>query len=174
MPFALVAWLVFGFVALVVLHELTHVMIAHWHGHRTVCVAINVVGVAVVFEDSPRIRYWASQVVLPAIVTWITCYVWLYVFLTYPSNLQSRLPHPNVLDFLMPLVTLLTVLTSGGDVLSALREMHKPVWGEDRVHRDFQVLRKIPNLIVFTRHGRERWHAVWTEGSGGRATSTAT
>ena len=71
MPPELVAWLVLGFLALVVLHELTHVLIARFHGHPTVCVAINPIGVAVVFEDSPRARYWLLQVILPAIVSWV-------------------------------------------------------------------------------------------------------
>ena len=66
MPAELIVWLVLGFVALVALHEMTHVLIARFHGHPTVCVAINPVGVAVVFEDSPRARYWLAQVILPA------------------------------------------------------------------------------------------------------------
>src|SRR5919202_370859 len=82
MPPELVAWLVLGFLALVALHELTHVLIARLHGHPTVCVAINPVGVAVVFEDSPRARYWLLQVILPAIVSWAICYVWLYGLFT--------------------------------------------------------------------------------------------
>lgn len=163
MPPELVAWLVVGFVALVALHELTHIAIARCHGHPTVCVAINPIGVAVVFEDTPRTRYWLSQVVLPAIVTWAVCYVWLYVLFTYPSQLQARLPVEQALRVLPAFVTLLTVLTSGGDLFSALVEIRKPVWGDDRIHRDFEVLRKLPNLILFTAHGRQRWQTVWTE-----------
>src|SRR5438094_968235 len=91
MSSALIVWLVFGFVALVLLHELTHVLIARFHGHPTVCVAINPIGVAVVFEDSPRARYWLLQVILPAIVSWAVCYVWLYGLFTYPAPFQARI-----------------------------------------------------------------------------------
>src|SRR5256885_1342685 len=57
----LLAWTVLGLVGVVVSHELTHVLIAHAHGHRTVCVAVNPIGVAVVFEDTPCPRYLAWQ-----------------------------------------------------------------------------------------------------------------
>jgi hypothetical protein len=66
-------------------------------------------------------------------------------------------------------VTLLTILTSGGDLFSAIVEMRKPIWGDDRIHRDFEVLRKVPNLVLFTAHGRERWQTVWTESKAKRA-----
>ena len=163
MPPELIAWLLIGFAVLVGLHELTHVVIARCHGHPTVCIAINPIGVAVVFEDTPRARYWLSQVVLPAVVSWAVCYVWLYVLFTYPSQLQVRMPVEQALAALPAFVTLLTILTSGGDLFSAIIEMRTPIWGDERIHRDFEVLRKVPNLVLFTAHGRERWQAVWTE-----------
>ena len=171
MPPELIAWLVIGFVALAGLHELTHVLIARWHGHPTVCVAINVVGVAVVFEDTPRVRYWISQVILPAIVTWVICYIWLFGAIVYPSALQAQITVEDPLRFLPALVTLLTVLTSAGDLVSAILEIRKPVWGDDRVLRDFRVLKKIPNLIMFTSHGRRRWQATWAGIKANAATS---
>ncbi len=161
MPAELVVWLVLGFLAVVVFHELTHVLIAHSHGHPMVCVAVNVIGVAVVFEDSPRTRYWLSQVTLPAVVTWLVSYAWLYVLVTYPSPLSARLPFEDPASGLPLFVTALTVLTSGGDILSAIKEIRRPLWGEERIHRDFAVLRRIPNLMMFTAHGRARWQAVW-------------
>jgi len=163
LPVELLVWLVLGFVALAALHELTHVLIARWHGHPTVCVAINPVGVAVVFEDTPRIPYWAFQVILPALVTWVVCYIWLYVSLVYPSGLQTWLAIHNRLDYLPAVVTLLTIVTSGGDIVSAIMEVTRPVWGDDRIRRDFRVLKRVPTLVVFTQHGRQRWQAVWAE-----------
>src|SRR5215207_8330650 len=146
MPPELVAWLVLGFLALVALHELTHVLIAKAHGHPTVCVAINLVGVAVVFEDSPRARYWLLQVILPAIVSWAICYGWLYVLFAWFAPTQFRVDLDLVLANLPLIVTLLTLLTSGGDIISGFVEVRKPVYGEDRIHRDFAVLKKMPAL----------------------------
>ena len=174
MPPELLAWLLVGFVALVALHEYTHVLIARWHGHQTVCVAINPVGVAVVFEDTPRARYWLTQVILPAIVTWVICYGWLYVLLTYPSALQARVAMEDALGYLPAFVTLLTVLTSGGDLFSAITEVRNPVWGDDRIVRGFDILRKIPSWVLFTAHGRQRWQAVWLEHKLKRAPAPAT
>jgi hypothetical protein len=173
MPPELVAWLVLGFLALVALHELTHVLIAKAHGHPTVCVAINPVGVAVVFEDSPRARYWLLQVILPSIVSWIICYVWLYGLFTYPAPFQARINQADVLAQLPWVVTLLTVLTSGGDILSGYVEVRKPVHGHARIHRDFAVLRKMPNLVLFTKHGRTHWRETWLAGKA-TAVKTAT
>src|SRR5215216_4312486 len=115
MTLELVAWLVLGFLALVALHELTHVLIAKCHGHPTVCIAINPIGVAVVFEDSPRARYWLLQVILPAIVSWAVCYVWLYGLFTYPAPYTAKINVADIVAQLPWIVTLLTVLTSGGD-----------------------------------------------------------
>jgi hypothetical protein len=176
MPPELVAWLVLGFLALVALHELTHVLIARFHGHPTICVAINPIGVAVVFEDSPRARYWLAQVILPAIVSWLICYVWLYGLFTYPAPFQVRINQAEVLHQLPWVVTLLTLLTSGGDILSGFFEVRKPVHGHDRIHRDFAVLRKMPALVLFTAHGRKHWRDIWIAGkasAGASATSAA-
>jgi hypothetical protein len=161
MPIELVAWLVLGFLALVALHEMTHVLIARFHGHPTVCVAINPIGVAVVFEDSPRARYWLLQVILPAIVSWVVCYVWLYGLFTYPASYTARINIDEILAQLPWIVTLLTVLTSGGDILSGYVEVAKPVHGHARIHRDFAVLRKMPALVLFTAHGRKHWQDTW-------------
>jgi hypothetical protein len=164
MTLELVAWMVLGFLALVALHELTHVLIARFHGHPTVCVAINPIGVAVVFEDSPRARYWLLQVILPAIVTWAVCYVWLYGLFTYPASYNAGVDIEMILGQLPWVATLFTVLTSGGDVLSGYVDLANPVHGPARVHRGFAVLRKAPALVLFTAHGRKHWHAVWMDG----------
>jgi hypothetical protein len=161
MSSALILWLVFGFVALVVLHELTHVIIARLHGHPTVCVAINPIGVAVVFEDSPRARYWLLQVILPAVVSWVICYAWLYVLFAGFAPMQVRVDLDTLLANLPIIVTLLTILTSGGDIISGYVEVRKPVYGKDRIHRDFAVLQRMPALVLFTNHGKLHWQDVW-------------
>ncbi len=58
MPTELFAWMILGLLAVVALHEMTHVFIARAHGHPTVCVAVNAVGVAVVFDDTSSRGYW--------------------------------------------------------------------------------------------------------------------
>ena len=163
MPAELVLWLVFGFLALVVLHEATHVVIAKVFGHPLVCLAVNPVGVCVVFEDSPRARYWLAQVILPAVVSWIVCYIWLYGFFTYPAPFQARINMQQAIEALPAIVTLLTLLTSGGDFFSGWVELRRPLWGEARIVRDFQVLKKIKSIVFFTAHGRAKWQAAWLE-----------
>lgn len=169
MPVEVVVWLAVGFVALIGLHELTHVLVARWHGHPTVCVAFSPLSVAVVFEDSPRPRYWLAQVILPAAVSWAVSYAWLASGLAMFSALQARPMVDDPMAFLPILVTLLTLLTSGGDLATAVVEVRKPLWGEARVHRDFQVLRKIPGVVLFTSFGRERWQAAWETLKAGHA-----
>ena len=150
---------------------MTHVLIAKCHGHPTICVAINPIGVAVVFEDSPRARYWLLQVILPAIVSWIVCYVWLYGLFTYPAPYTAKIDINQILSQLPWIVTLLTVLTSGGDILSGYVEVTKPVHGHARIHRDFNVLKKMPALVLFTAHGRKHWHETWLAAKAGTLTT---
>ena len=164
MTFDLVVWLVLGFLALVALHELTHVLIATCHGHPTVCIAINPVGVAVVFEDAPRVRYWMLQVILPALVSWAVCYAWLYGLFTYPSTYNASIDIDAIVAQLPWIVTLITILTSGGDILSGYVDVTNPVHGPDRVHRGFAVLRKTPSIVLFTAHGRTHWRESWLTG----------
>ena len=173
MPRELVLWLVAGFVALVVLHEATHWVIAKVHGHPLVCVAVNPVGVCVVFEDEPRVRYWLLQVVMPAVVSWVVCYVWLYGVFTFPAPYQAKFDVQRAIDSLPLIVTLLTLLTSGGDILSGWVEVRKPVWGDARIVRDFQVLKKIPSVVLFTAHGRRKWRAAWIAEKTGTAAAVA-
>src|SRR2546430_875636 len=141
MPAGLLAWMILGLLAIVALHEMTHVFIARAHGHRTVCVALNPVGVAVVFEDTPSRSYWIWQVALPMAVTALVSYVWLLVMVTYPSQLQPSMLARGVADSLPFLAVILAVLTSGGDILGLILELRRPLWGEDRILRDLRVLR---------------------------------
>jgi hypothetical protein len=101
------------------------------------------------------------QVILPAIVSWVICYGWLYVLFGVMAPPQIRFDLDLIVANLPIIVTLLTLLTSGGDILSGFVEVRKPVWGEDRIHRDFAVLKKMPALVLFTAHGRMRWRDVW-------------
>src|SRR5919202_1731177 len=100
MPTELVVWMVAGLLAVVVCHEMTHVLIARLHGHRTVCIAVNPVGVAVVFEDTPSRRYWIWQVILPMLVTAVLSYAWFFILLTYPSQLQPMFAARGVVETL--------------------------------------------------------------------------
>lgn len=163
MPTELFAWMVLGLLAVVALHEMTHVLIARAHGHPTVCVAVNPIGVAVVFEDTPSRSYWTWQVVLPMIVTAVVSYVWLFVLVSYPSPMQANLAARGVLDSLPGIVLIMAVLTSGGDIFGLLMETRRPVWGEDRILRDLRILRKVPSLVRFTEYGRVRWGASWDD-----------
>jgi hypothetical protein len=163
MPLELFAWTVLGLLAVIVCHEMTHVFIARAHGHDMVCFAVNPVGVAVVFEDTPSRRYWTLQVLLPMLVTAALSYVWLFTLISYPSPLQSSFAARGVLESLPAVVVLMAVLTSGGDILGFFMESRKPVHGDQRVLRDLRILRKMPSLVRFTAYGRARWEPAWLE-----------
>ena len=163
MPAELVAWMVLGLLAVVALHELTHVLIARAHGHRTVCVAVNPVGVAVVFEDTPSHAYWIWQVALPMTVTAIVGYLWLLVMVTYRSQVQPSMAARGVADSLPLIAVIMAILTSGGDILGLVLEVRRPVWGEERILRDLRILRKLPAMVRFTEYGRARWQPTWAQ-----------
>ncbi len=163
MPVELVAWMIFGLLAVVVCHEMTHVVIARAHGHEMVCCAVNPVGVAVVFEDTPSRRYWALQVILPMIVTAILSYVWLYILVSYPSEMQPSFATRGVLESLPLIVVIMAALTSGGDIFGLVMESRRPLFGDDRILRDLRILRKIPSMVRFTDYGRRRWEGVWLD-----------
>ncbi|MBI4494063.1 MAG: hypothetical protein HY690_14845 [Chloroflexi bacterium] len=154
-------WLALGLVAIIAAHELTHVAIARAYGHRLVCVAFNVIGVAVVFEDTPQPRYWLLQVALPALTTWCLSTAWLFGLFGF-FGLSLALPLPPQPGSLLLVVTVLSVLTSGGDLAAFVIERRHPLWGDDRVLRDLRLLRKLPTLVLFTHHGR-RWKPTWQQ-----------
>ena len=66
--------------------------------------AVNPIGVAVIFEDTPSPRYWAWQVMLPMLVTAICSYGWLYGLVTFPAELQGTDASQAVLAALPGLV----------------------------------------------------------------------
>ena len=107
-------------------------------------------------------------------MSWVVCYVWLYGLFTYPASLQARINQAERAGQLPWIVTLLTLLTSGGDIISGYVEVAKPVHGHARIHRDFGVLRKMPALVLFTAHGRKHWRETWLAGKSGAALPDAT
>ena len=161
MPLELVAWLSLGFLSIVILHELTHVLVARLHGHRLVCVAVNPIGAAVVIEDRPTQRYALCQVVLPMLVTAALTYPWLYVLLAHFPPVSSAADLQSQVDRLPWLTLGLAALTSGGDIVGSLLSARRPLVGRERVLRDLRFLRRVPGLVRFTSYGRDHWHADW-------------
>ena len=159
----LVAWLVAGFLAIVVCHELTHILIARSHGHRLVCVALNPLGAAVVIEDRPTARYWGLQVLLPLLVTAATGYVWLLGLVSLP--LGAAFPNlPADVHAVLPWqALLLAALTSSGDALGWLLERRNPRPCEERVARDLRLLRRLPSYVRFTAYGQLQWGPTWEQ-----------
>lgn len=161
MPADLLLLTVLGLLAVVVCHELTHVLIAKAHGHQTVCIAVNPIGVAVVFEDTPSPRYWGLQVLLPLAVTAVISYLWLYALASAMAVVRPGFGAAEVIESLPLVVSMMAVLTSGGDILGFIMESRRPVWGEDRIVRDLRILRRLPSLVYFTAYGRDRWSDSW-------------
>jgi hypothetical protein len=148
-----VAELVLLVLAIVVFHELAHILVARAYGYRTVCVAVSPLAVGIVFLDQPIRRYWTLQVVVPMVVTAAVTYVGL-VSLPITSTLaQSALPA----GWHWPLMfaTGLALLTSSGDMLSMLFESRRPLWGRDRIARDVRLLKRVGGMIRFTEFGSQ-------------------
>src|SRR4051794_27125152 len=124
-PLGTLALVVAGLIAIVVLHELSHVWIARRFGHPLVCVAINAVGVGVVFEDKPSRRYWALQVFLPMVVTAASCYA-LMQALAALAVFDTRSASGAISTETLMVAALATAfLTSLGDVLGVLLELRR-------------------------------------------------
>jgi hypothetical protein len=97
------------------------------------------------------------------LVTAAVSYIWLFVLVTYPSQLQPTFATRGVVASLPAAVVLLAVLTSGGDIFGLLLELRRPVWGEDRILRDLRLLRRIPSVVRFTEYGRDRWESTYRQ-----------
>jgi hypothetical protein len=156
-----VAWLLIGPPALVALHEAAHFAIARLHGHRVVCVAVNPIGIAVLFEDAPRVGYRLAQAVVPALVTWAAAYAWLAGTFAALASYTPLVPLDEVLARLPWTASLFTLLTSGADLAGACLDLARPVRGPARVERGLASLRAVPSLVLFTPYGRRRWQGAW-------------
>jgi hypothetical protein len=149
-----------GVVVIATAHELVHVVIARRHGYPVICVAINPIGVMLIFEDAPVPRYWLLQFTLPLLVTWALGYLWLLLLMALlgvPEQLALLAGRPDVTALATGVVAL---ATSGGDLVAFVMELRKPLWGDERVLRDFRILRKLPALVHFLAAGR-RWQPTW-------------
>lgn len=154
-------WLVLGLLGVVLAHELTHLAIARAHGYRLLGIGLNPIGVAVVFEDSPDRRYWLLQLALPAATTWLLSLVWTLGLFGYLGPQIAVVPFAPQ-GAVVAGVTVLVLLTSGGDVAACVSELRRPLRGEARVARDLRLLRKLPTLVYFTEYGR-RWKPLWDQ-----------
>jgi hypothetical protein len=148
-----VAELVLLVLAIVVFHEVAHILVARAYGYRTVCLAISPLAVGIVFLDQPIRRYWALQVAVPMVVTALVTYVGLLLLPITTAVLQSALPS----GWQWPLVfaVSLAMLTSSGDMASMLLESRRPLWGKDRILRDIRLLKRVGGFIRFTDFGRQ-------------------
>lgn len=149
-----------GVVVLIVLaHELTHLWVARLHGQRLICVSINPIGVAVVFEGEASHCHAVWQVVAPLLVTLAATVAWLW--LAPSGTLGSDGTGHQLSEQAVRLAALLAVLTSGGDIVGSCLEAARPLCGADRVERDLRFLRRLPGLTRFTGYGRARWESFW-------------
>jgi hypothetical protein len=148
-----VAELVLLVVAIVIFHELAHIVVARAYGYRTVCLGISPLAVGIVFLDQPIRRYWALQVAVPMVVTAMVTYAGLVLLPITTAVIHSALPS----GWQWPLVFAVTLamLTSSGDMASMLLESRRPLWGKDRILRDIRLLRRIGGVIRFTDFGRQ-------------------
>jgi len=157
----LAAWVLLGLLALVAAHEAAHVAIARCHGHPTICVAVNPIGVAVLFEDGPGVAYRLLQVLVPALVSWGVGYLWLWGLFASAAVRAAGLEVDEAVARLPWTATLLTVLTSLGDAVGGCLDLARPVSGRCRAERGLLELRRLPALVLFTAYGRAHWRPTW-------------
>ncbi len=147
-----VVLLFFFVVAVLVLHELAHVLVARAYGYRAICLGLSPLAVGIVFLDEPRQRYWLLQVIVPTAVTAVATYLSLFVLL--PPTSAPRVVFSGVVAGELAFSIALAVLTGLGDLASAVTEARRPLWGRDRVVRDVRMLKQIRSLVCFTAFGR--------------------
>jgi hypothetical protein len=148
-----VAELALFVLAIVIFHELAHIMVARAYGYRTVCLAISPLAVGIVFLDQPIRRYWALQVTVPMVVTALVTYIGLITLPITAMVVQSALPAGQHWPLLFAVG--LAMLTSSGDMASMLLESRRPLWGKDRILRDIRLLKRVGGIIRFTEFGRQ-------------------
>lgn len=125
----------------------SRLLISSLRNDPLICWAIGPLGFTTVYLSEPSSPAIILGAFVPAIVSGFILYFGLF------SALPSPLTLPHRLLVEIPIIAGGMMLSSAFDVLSALRDLRHPLWGEARVLRTIQFLRASWASIHFTAFG---------------------
>lgn len=109
--------------------------------------AIGPLGFSTLYLNEPSALFILFSALFPVIVSAVILYFGLF------SSLPSPLTLPHTLFVEILVIGGCVLLTSIGDLRSALRDLRHPLWGEARILRTIQFLRASWASIHFTAFG---------------------
>lgn len=125
----------------------SRLLISSLRNDPLICWAIGPLGLTTLYLSELSSPFIVLSALFPAIVSGVVLYFGL--FSTLPSPLE--LPHRLLVE--IPVIAVGVMLTSALDLLTALRDLRHPIWGEARVLRTIQFLRASWASIHFTAFG---------------------
>lgn len=125
----------------------SRLFVASLRSDPLICWAIGPLGISTLYLSELSSPFIVLSAIFPAVISGIILYFGL--FSTLPSPLM--LPHQPLVE--IPVIAVGVVLTSAFDLLTALRDLRHPLWGEARVLRTIQFLRASWASIHFTAFG---------------------
>ena len=134
----LVLWIAFSRCAHLLLMLLRHERLLGW--------AIGPLGITLLTLHEPSLLVIWLNVLIPALVSGIAVYIGLFTTIS-----PLMLPHRPLIEVGCIIVGIL--LTSTGDILSAVWDTRFPLWGEVRILRTIHLLRATWARIHFTPFG---------------------
>jgi hypothetical protein len=125
----------------------SRLLISSLRNDPLICWAIGPLGLTTLYLSELSSPFILLSALFPAIISGVILYFGL--FSTLPSPLQ--LPHRLLIE--IPVIAIGVILTSAFDLLTALRDLRHPIWGEARILRTIQFLRASWASIHFTTFG---------------------
>lgn len=140
-----------GLIAFLVLWPIlvvcSRLLISSLRNDPLICWAIGPLGFSTIYLGEPSSTAIILGAIVPAIVSGFILYFSLF------SALPSPLTLPHRLLVEIPVIAGGMILTSAFDIMSAMRDLRHPLWGEARVLRTIQFLRASWASIHFTAFG---------------------
>jgi len=130
----------------VVLCECAHIFVMLLRREPLLGWAVGPFGVTLMVLHEPSLFYIWLDVLCPALVSGSVLYVGLFTSL-------SPMVIPDYPLLKLVVLTCGLFVTSSSNLISALRDVHYPLWGEARVLRTIQILQSTWARIHFTSFG---------------------
>lgn len=127
--------------------EVVKVLISFLRSDPLVGWGISPLGISLLYVREPSTPFILFKTILPALLS--GCILYVGLFTTFPSPLS--LPHQPLLAVVVIIGGVL--LSSWSDVVSALRDLRHPLWGEARMLQMLQTLHMRRASIHFTPFG---------------------
>ncbi|GHO45407.1 hypothetical protein [Ktedonospora formicarum] len=134
------------FVLWIVLFRCSHLLVMLMRREPIIGWAIGPLGISFMMSHEPSVLFTWLNAIVPAIVSGGILYVGFFSPLS-----PFIVPHHPLFQVLAVVCGIL--VSSTGDLVTALRDSVYPLWGEARILRNIQVLRATWARIHFTPYG---------------------